>query len=241
MRIEQTATAKKSTATKSKPTARKKKLSPAQQQYYKAIALSDAGLAAAIKGPEMGNTGDANAGPKFQQKGGRMSEGAPPQATELAEKCPEVEITTEVEKEKHAQAMADGELCDFISKRLSPARKILRDSIPYLREARNRFSQPGRRVPVPGRPTWGKWIKEKLGISDRHVRRLLAAERNPKEARSKKTEPSVETESAAIIFGNKGLEIARKLRDGKGDAAKRIAAEVLEADLACPDILLPAA
>jgi hypothetical protein len=30
----------------------------------------------------------------------------------------------------------------------------LKDAIPYLREARDRFSQPGRRVPVAGNPTW---------------------------------------------------------------------------------------
>jgi site-specific DNA-cytosine methylase len=159
--------------------------------------------------------------------------------TEPPDKCPQVEITSETEKEKHAQAMGDAELCEFIAKALLPSKKALRDSVPYLREARKRFAQPGRRVPVPGRPTWGKWIKQNLGISDRHVRRLLANERGPRKRTARMREPRVETESAGIILGNKGLEMARKLRDGQVEAAKKIAAEMLEADLDSPEILRP--
>jgi hypothetical protein len=158
---------------------------------------------------------------------------------EPPDKCPQVEIIRESDKEQHARAMGDAELCEFITKALSPAKKILRDSLAYIAEARKRFAQPGRRVPVAGKPTWGSWIKQNLGISDRHVRRLLAGEREPQKTRSKKPEPRVEVESAGIILGNKGLEMARKLRDGEVDAAKRIAAEMLEADLDCPDSLLP--
>jgi hypothetical protein len=52
------------------------------------------------------------------------------------------------------------------------------------REVRERFAHPGRRIPIPGRPTFTQWIRQNLGISDRHVRRLLAgpkkyADRSP--------------------------------------------------------------
>ncbi len=50
---------------------------------------------------------------------------------------------------------------------------------PYIREARDRFAHPGRRVPIPGQPTFTQWIRQNLGISARHVRRLLAAAREP--------------------------------------------------------------
>jgi len=55
----------------------------------------------------------------------------------------------------------------------------LRSNVPYIREAHERFAHPGRRVPVPGQPTFTEWIRRNLGISDRHVRRLLAAAKEP--------------------------------------------------------------
>ena len=174
-----------SKGTKSKPITREK-VSAGRQQYNKAIELPDAALGAGVSAPKRDGTGDVNAEPLCQLKGERMSKEAPPQDSQPADKCPEVEIITEVEREKHALAMADVELCDFITKRLSPARKILRDSIPYLQEARKRFSQPGQRVPVAGKPTWGNWIKQNLGFSDRHVRRLLAGEQDQQKSRTKK-------------------------------------------------------
>ena len=38
---------------------------------------------------------------------------------------------------------------------------------------------PGSAVPVPGEPTFGEWIRQNLDVSDRHVRRLLAAVKEP--------------------------------------------------------------
>ena len=67
-----------------------------------------------------------------------------------ADICPGVQI---------ASAMGDAELCAYIAGALSQVKKILRDILPYLAEARRRFAQPGRRVPVPGRPTWGEWVQ----------------------------------------------------------------------------------
>lgn len=50
----------------------------------------------------------------------------------------------------------------------------LRDLIPFLREARRRWAQPGRRVPVPGRPTWTQWITQNLHVTPRRVQQLLS-------------------------------------------------------------------
>jgi hypothetical protein len=51
--------------------------------------------------------------------------------------------------------------------------KKLRELIPYLREARKRWAQPGRRVPVPGRPAWTEWITQNLHVTPRRVQQLL--------------------------------------------------------------------
>jgi DNA (cytosine-5)-methyltransferase 1 len=49
----------------------------------------------------------------------------------------------------------------------------LRELIPYLREARRRWAQPGRRVPVPGRPCWTEWVTQNLHVTPRRVQQLL--------------------------------------------------------------------
>jgi hypothetical protein len=46
---------------------------------------------------------------------------------------------------------------------------------PYLLEARDRFAQPGRRVPVPGNPTWTEWVNNNLHVTVRRVQQLLSA------------------------------------------------------------------
>jgi hypothetical protein len=136
--------------------------------------------------------------------------------------------------------MSDADLCAHIESALAQVRKSVKDNLAYIAQARKRFAQPGCRVPVEGRPTWGRWIKQNLGISDRHVRRLLAEYRDPaKKRKPKKAEPRIEVESAAVIFGNIGLEMAKKLRDGDTESAKKIALQMLEADTANPDSLMP--
>ncbi len=49
----------------------------------------------------------------------------------------------------------------------------LKELVPYLREARERFAQPGRRVPVEGKPTWTEWIERNLKVTRQHINRLL--------------------------------------------------------------------
>lgn len=103
-------------------------------------------------------------------------------AIQPADTSPQVSSTStppETSEAAHAASMTDQELIDHVQSKLRPVGEALMNNIPYLREARKRFAQPGRRVPVAGRPTFGEWVKRNLGISDRHVRRLLAAPDDP--------------------------------------------------------------
>jgi hypothetical protein len=68
-----------------------------------------------------------------------------------------------------ARTLSDAELLD----RCVQGFKRLRELIPYLREARRRWAQPGRRVPVPGRPSWSEWITQNLHVTPRRVQQLL--------------------------------------------------------------------
>lgn len=68
------------------------------------------------------------------------------------------------------RTLSDAELVD---KCVQGFRK-LRELVPFLREARRRWAQPGRRVPVPGRPCWTEWITQNLHVTPRRVRQLLS-------------------------------------------------------------------
>jgi DNA (cytosine-5)-methyltransferase 1 len=74
-----------------------------------------------------------------------------------------------------AKALSDSELVEKCVQGFHD----LREAIPYLREARNRFAQPGRRVPVPGNPTWTEWVHNNLHVTVRRVQQLL---KEPSEA-----------------------------------------------------------
>jgi hypothetical protein len=88
---------------------------------------------------------------------------------------------TESEKQKDAEDMTDVELVGHVENKPRPVGKELLSLIPYLREARSRYGHPGRRVPIAGQPTFTEWIRKNIGVSDRHVRRLLAATKEPSE------------------------------------------------------------
>jgi len=97
------------------------------------------------------------------------------QAADASPQVPSTLTVPRLDKQAHAESMTDQELVEYLQNKLRPIGQTLLTNLAYIREARNRFSQPGRRVPIAGRPTFTQWIKENLGISDRHVRRLLAA------------------------------------------------------------------
>jgi len=98
--------------------------------------------------------------------------------TQPADASPQVISTfirPEFDKAAHAASLTDQQLVEHVQGKLRPVGQTLMSNIAYIREARNRFAQPGLRVPTAGRPTFTQWIRENLGISDRHVRRLLQA------------------------------------------------------------------
>jgi len=67
------------------------------------------------------------------------------------------------------RTLSDAELVD----KCVQGFKRLRELIPFLREARRRWAQAGRRVPVPGRPCWTEWITQNLHVTPRRVQQLL--------------------------------------------------------------------
>ena len=76
-----------------------------------------------------------------------------------------------------AKALSDSELVE----KCVQGFRDLREAIPYLREARHRFAQPGRRVPVLGNPTWTEWVQTNLHVTVRRVQQLLSEGAEPHE------------------------------------------------------------
>lgn len=94
--------------------------------------------------------------------------------TVLPDIGPEVVPVSYDDQEKHASSLTDAQLCDYLEHTFAPTKRNISYNLPYLAEARTRFMQRGRREPIAGRPSWSEWISNNLGISDRHVRRLLS-------------------------------------------------------------------
>jgi hypothetical protein len=98
---------------------------------------------------------------------------SPPDGERIAaiEGLPCTTMVQPLDPETVAKALSDPELVE----KCVQGFRDLREAIPYLREARNRFAQPGRRVPVPGNPTWTEWVHNNLHITVRRVQQLLSA------------------------------------------------------------------
>ena len=86
-------------------------------------------------------------------------------------------VTPRLDPERLAKMMDDEELLF----RCEDGFRDLREIIPYLREARDRFAQPGRRVPVPGNPTWTEWVETNLHLTLRRVQQILSEGARPSE------------------------------------------------------------
>lgn len=70
------------------------------------------------------------------------------------------------------------------TKFFGPLKRHLKDYKPYLWVAHKRFAQPGRRIPIPGRPLWGEFVRKILGVHIRTVQ-LVLAEDKPKQPTKK--------------------------------------------------------
>jgi hypothetical protein len=130
------------------------------------------------------------------------------------------------DKAKHAAAMSDRELCQHIGRILGPIRFILRENLPYIIEARKRFAQQGRRVPLPGKPTFTEWIRQTLGFSDRHVRQMLQEAREGDAPRAIVRAPRIETPAAAMAVASAGFRLAHAVLHKDGTKAVTLAKEI---------------
>jgi DNA (cytosine-5)-methyltransferase 1 len=93
------------------------------------------------------------------------------------EGLPCTEVVQPLDPETVAKALSDSELVE----RCVQGFRKLREIVPYLREARDRFAQPGRRVPVPGNPSWTEWVQGNLHVTVRRVQQLLSEGAGPRE------------------------------------------------------------
>jgi len=86
-------------------------------------------------------------------------------------------VAQPLDLETAAKALSDPEIVE----KCVQGFRDLREALPYLREACNRFAQPGRRVPVPGNPTWTEWVQTNLHVTVRRVQQLLSEGAEPRE------------------------------------------------------------
>jgi hypothetical protein len=103
--------------------------------------------------------------------------------TDIATQCPEVEIVPTNDPVKLAASMENEELLTHLKTELGGLQRKIDENRPYLLEAHSRFSQQGRRTPIPGFPSWSEWVRINLHVHIRTAQRWLAP---PKEETEKK-------------------------------------------------------
>lgn len=128
-----------------------------------------------------------------------------------------------VHPEDLAKTLSDSELVE----KCVQGFRDLREAIPYLREARDRFAQPGRRVPVLGNPTWTEWVQTNLHVTVRRVQQLLSEGTKPREIIS----PSSKQHPGKLRTGDwRGLLKATERRNvqvfGSVEDPKRLAVAI---------------
>ena len=115
-------------------------------------------------------------GPRYTALGNSI---AVPVLNWIGERIAAIDSLTEglTRKLPDPKALDDLELIDWCVQGF----RGLMEIAPYLREARDRFAQPGRRVPVPGNPTWTEWVETNLHVTVRRVQQILSEGARPSE------------------------------------------------------------
>lgn len=117
-------------------------------------------------------------------------------AKDLTTKCPEVQIVTKADPDAHAESLDDVELLNHLKSTF----RTIRENLPYLRVARDRFAAPGQRLPIEGKPTWSQWVQMNLHVNIRTVQRWLAP-------------PKEESEPKSRVKKHRGVRPTLSLRD----------------------------
>ena len=123
------------------------------------------------KGPRYTAIGNSIAVPVLRWIGERMAE------IDALVEGTDQHVVPRLDPAQHAKMLDDEELIERCVQGFCELREI----IPYLREARDRWAQPGRRVPVPGKPTWTEWVETNLHVTVRRVQQLLSEGTKPRE------------------------------------------------------------
>jgi hypothetical protein len=95
--------------------------------------------------------------------------------------------------------------------------KRLKAQLPYIREARKRWGKTfqGRRVPVPGKPSWTEFCEQELGVSVRTIQKWLAEDDEEKAAAKKHVRDKYDSSDIAHL--EKVVRVAQKVADNNPD------------------------
>lgn len=96
--------------------------------------------------------------------------------------------------------------------------EVVRRFRPLIERCRDEFNQPGRRVPVQGRPTWTEFVRATFGCTPRRMQQLLA------DGSPSKAAASVHSKETKAIAKARSQEPAASMMD----LAVRLAREVVE-------------
>jgi hypothetical protein len=107
----------------------------------------------------------------------------------------------------------DHQLITHLKKHFGPAKRLWQRELPYLLEAHRRYSQPGRRMPLPGKPFWGVFCKRQLGVDIRTVQRWIAEA----EGRTPKKHQHDKYTAVDIAHLEQVAHAAQKLADANPD------------------------
>lgn len=97
--------------------------------------------------------------------------------------------------------------------------QLVREFRPLIEVLREEFSQPGRRLPLEGRPSWTEFVRTTFGFTPRRIQQLLA-DRSPSTAVPRSNHPKKNRAAVKSRDDKKidrvvtlGLQLAKKVLD----------------------------